>query len=439
MRRFVALAVLAALFAVTTWIDTGPAPGATPTFIAGLVLLLGHVAGHAIAAIGLPRITGYLVAGLLLGPAMLGVISTPVAGQLHFLNELAVAFIALAAGAELHVAQLRARLGLIGWLVVSTTLVTCLSVGLIVFIAGPALLPFAAGLTTVQMAAVAALIGVVAVARSPSSALAVIRECDAHGPFSETVLGVTVAIDVVTIVLFAIALSTCQALLSPNGALDLGFALTVLVEIAAGIVSGAASGLILSFYIRRWPDNIALLLLGTALVVTEIAHGTARYVQDTHELPLHLEPLLICVAAGFVVRNVGSSGAAFSEAVERVSLPVFVLFFTLAGASLDLQALRRTWVAAVTLVAARSSSILAASWAGAAIAGDHSSGRRLFGFTFLTQAGISVGLALEVVRRFPDWGGEFATIVVAAISVNQVVGPVAMKYALQRVGEAKRS
>mgnify|MGYP001253090620 CR=1 FL=1 len=134
------------------------------------------------------------------------------------------------------------------------------------------------------------------------------------------------------------------------------------------------------------PGHLPLLLLGTALVVTHVAHGIADYVRDTHELPLHLEPLLICVTAGFTVRNLSAGGDRFAEAIHSVSLPVFVLFFCLAGASLDLQSLRTTWAAALLYV---------------------------------------------VVRRFPDWGAVFATIAVAAISINQLIGPVAMKLALQ--------
>lgn len=436
MKRVLVVAVLAGLFALTLWRPAGPAPGATPTLVAGLILLLGHVAGHVVGALGLPRITGYLVAGLLLGPDALGVISGPVKSQLHFLNELAVAFIALAAGAELRLEELRERLRLIVDLVATSTVVATLGVGLAVFVAAPMLLPFAAGLTPVQLFAFAGLVGVLAVARSPSSALAVIRECGARGPFSESVLGVTVAIDVVVIVLFAVALSTCEALLGA-GTLDLGFAFSVLMELGAGILAGIAIGAALSFYTSRWPANLALLLLGTALVVTEIAHGTAAYVQSTHDLPLRLEPLLICVTAGFVVRNRGEAGAPFAHAIEGVSLPVFVLFFTLAGASLDLQALRSTWLAALALVTVRAVAILGAGWLGAWLAGDEPARRPLYGLTFLTQAGVSIGLTLEVVRRFPEWGEEFATLVIAAISVNQVIGPVAMTWALRRVGEAR--
>ena len=94
-------------------------------------------------------------------------------------------------------------------------------------------------------------------------------------------------------------------------------------------------------------------------------------------------------------------------------------------------------MAAALLVVARAATLLAGSWVGAGLGGESRGLRALYGWTFLTQAGVSIGLTLEVVRRFPEWGEAFATLVVAAISVNQMVGPVAMKLALQRAGEAR--
>ena len=170
------------------------------------------------------------------------------------------------------------------------------------------------------------------------------------------------------------------------------------------------------------------MLLGTALVVTHVAHGIADYARHTHELPLQLEPLLICVTAGFVVRNLSSGGDHFAEAIDAVSLPVFVLFFCLAGASLDLQSLLTTGVAALLYVVVRGLCLFGGCWLGARRNPD----MPWLGVSFLTQAGVSLGLALEVVRRFPEWGEAFAAIAVAAISINQLIGPVAMKLALQR-------
>ncbi|MBT3343213.1 MAG: hypothetical protein HN712_06940 [Gemmatimonadetes bacterium] len=439
MKRGAAVLLLAAIVLLSARLPSGyasgeassPASVAMATLVAGLILLGGHIAGHLLAKVGLPRISGYLGLGILLGPQALAVIDTETASLLGFLNELAVAFIALAAGAELRLQQLRERIGQILRLTLSMASVVSLGVFCFFYFVGTRFLPMAQNMDTAQKAAVAVLLGILAVARSPSSALAIIRECRARGPFPDTVLGVTVALDVLSIVLFAMGLSLCQALVSSTT--DISFAITLGAELFSGIAMGVLLGAVLAFYIARVPGNLALLLLGTALVVTHVAHGIADYARVTHELPLHLEPLLICVTAGFTVRNLSSGGDRFAEAMDAVSLPVFVLFFCLAGASLDLQSLSTTWAAALLYVVVRGVSLFGSCWISAR--GDQDRG--WYGISFLTQAGVSLGLALEVVRRFPEWGEAFATIAVAAISINQLIGPVAMKLALQRASSSQ--
>ncbi len=427
MKRVLVAGILAGLIFLVEQLPMNESPTARATLIAGLILLGGHIAGHILSSMGLPRITGYLGLGVLLGPQSLVIIDQQTASLLGFLQELAVAFIALAAGAELRLQHLRERMGDLLRLTLSTTIFVSLGV-FFFFSVGSDFLPLPAGMSRAEKAAVAILLGILAVARSPSSAIAVIRECRARGPFPDTILGVTVATDVLSIILFAVGLSVCQALVT--SAPDLSFVATVAAELIGGIAVGAVLGLALAFYIGKAPGHLALLLLGTALVVTHVAHGIAGYVRDTHDLPIHLEPLLICVTAGFTVRNLSAGGDRFAEAINAVSLPVFVLFFCLVGASIDLQSLRTTWAAALLYVVVRGVTLFASCWF--AVRGDRD--RAWYGISFLTQAGVSLGLALEVVRRFPDWGPDFATIAVSAISINQLIGPVAMKVALLRAG-----
>ncbi|MBT7452623.1 MAG: hypothetical protein HN796_01960 [Gemmatimonadetes bacterium] len=428
MKRVFVGAILVALIVLLDRLPADDFPTAKATFIAGVILLGGHIAGHLLSRVGLPRITGYLGLGILLGPQSLAVIDNDTASLLGFLQELAVAFIALAAGAELRLEQLRERMRDILRLTLYMTTLVSLSVFGFFYFIGTDFLPVADGLGAAEKASIAVLLGILAVARSPSSAIAVIRECRARGQFPETVLGVTVALDVFSIVLFAIGLSVCQALVS--SVTDLSFMVTVGGELVGGILAGVLLGAALAFYIGKAPGNVALLLLGTALVVTHVAHGMADYVRATHDLPVHLEPLLICVTAGFTVRNLSNRGDRFAEAIDAVSLPVFVLFFCLAGASLDLQSLQTTWAAALLYIVIRSGSLFGSCW----LAARHDPDRSWYGISFLTQAGVSLGLALEVVRRFPEWGTAFATIAVAAISINQLIGPIAMKMALLRAG-----
>ena len=150
----------------------------------------------------------------------------------------------------------------------------------------------------------------------------------------------------------------------------------------------------------------------------------------------HLEPLLIAIAAGFTVQNFTGEGDRLNRALHAISLPIFVVFFAVAGVVLDLGALAAAWAAALAFAGARMGAASAAGYLGGGLAGEGVAFRRLAGFAFYTQAGVSLGLAQEVARRFPDWGGAAAAFLVACITLNELVGPVAFKFALDRIGES---
>ncbi len=438
MREIGVFLVLVLLIAWASGIPPGDAPGAHTTLVVGLLLLSGHIAGHLLSSLSLPRITGYLCVGLLMGPYLLGFLTVDTVENLGFLNELAVAFIALAAGGELRVAELRDRMRVILLVIASLTVVVFAIVTLFITLSR-SLLPFTAPFSGLQVLALGMLFGVLAVARSPSSAIAIISETRAHGPFTETALGVTVAMDVFVIVLFAAAVSFCEVVMSPAASLDLAFVATLGAEILVGIGVGLILGWGLAFYIDRVRVNLPLLLLGTALLVTSISPGLAEYMKAAHDLSLRLEPLLICVTAGFTVQNYSRQGTQFIGAVNAVSLPVYVLFFTLAGAGLNLNALQQTWTVALLLAAVRAAAVFLGAYTGGRLGGDPPRLNRIAGMAYLTQAGVSLGLALEVVRRFPTWGDAFVTVVVAVIAINQMVGPIAMKRVLIQAGEAHKT
>ena len=170
MRMIGVFLVLSLLMAWASSNPPGDAPGAHASLVVGLLMLSGHIVGHVLASIRLPRITGYLCVGLLMGPYVFGFMTVDTVEELGFLNELAVTFIALAAGGELVVAELRHRMRVIILVVVSLTVVVFSIVTLFVF-ASRFLLPFTASFSGIQVLAVAGLFGVLAVARSPSSAI----------------------------------------------------------------------------------------------------------------------------------------------------------------------------------------------------------------------------------------------------------------------------
>jgi len=297
--------------------------------------------------------------------------------------------------------------------------------------------PFLVGQPMVHVLAVAALLGTFAVARSPSSAIAIISECKARGPFTEMVLGVTVVMDVSVIILFAIVVSISQVAVVPGSAFDSTLVGTMTFEIVGAIIAGIALGGLVVQYIKRIRADLAIFILGGAFLVTFFSRESAHLIESTWGVHMQFEPMLICLAAGFVVQNYSKEGRLFMEKIDHSSLPVYVIFFALTGAALNIMALQDTWVVALLVVGLRCVLIWIGAYLGAYVAKDPPKFRWYSGPSFITQAGVSLGLAGIVMRRFPDWGPQLATLIVAIIAVNQVIGPGGFKLALGKVGESR--
>lgn len=437
MRRIAALLLICAFMAGVVLPAGGTAAheGAGLSLSFGFILIAAYLAGDMLSWTGLPKITGYMAAGACAGPYGLNWIALDTVLGLKLLDDLALAFIALAAGGGLALSELRPRLRFIGCAVMLQ------AVGVFAGIFSVMLLArqwfgFLAEAPMAVVAAAAAVTGVLAIARSPSSAIAVISESRARGPFTETTLGVTVIIDVLVIVLFAVTVALAQTAVGSGAALNLFFLLTVLLELVASIAAGAGLGWLMGHYIRRVGAELPMVILAVAFLVTFFSDHLARFLDQLYEVRFHLEPMLICISAGFYIRNRTSAGAAFIQKMDRLSLPVYVLFFALVGASLNLALLRETWMLAVMLAACRMFFIWASAWMSGRLCGDPPLFARMAGFSYIAQAGVSLGLAAMLAGSFPDWGEAAAVTIVAMISINQIIGPITYKYALDRVGES---
>ncbi len=401
----------------------------------GFLLMEAQLVGALFARVRLPRISGYLVAGAVCGPWVLGLVDAELALRMRFIDDLALTFIALTAGAELRLAALVRRKRSI--LSVGTCLLVAvpLVIGAVFVLARP-WLPFARELGATETLVAGALVAVIALARSPTSAIAVINDCRAAGPFTDTVFGVTVAMDSLVILLFAVAVAFGEAAVGATGSVDLGFVATVAGQVAASVLLGALVGKAVAFYIRRLERDLSVLLVVLAFFLAEASRWLAHALDANLGVAFHLEPLLIAIAAGFTVQNFTGEGDRLNRALHAISLPIFVVFFAVAGVVLDLGALAAAWAAALAFAGARMGAASAAGHLGGRLAGEGVAFRRLAGFAFYTQAGVSLGLAQEVARRFPEWGGSAAAFLVACITLNELVGPVAFKFALDRMGES---
>ncbi len=408
------------------------------TFSLGFALLGSYMTAQALKIAELPLVSGYIFVGILAGPYLTGFLTETMVDRLRLVDDLALSFIALTAGGTLQMQYIRKQGPAIAANLILQTLVifALVSFSFNLLASRLHLMP---DLTTPQLAVLAGLLGVIAVARSPSSAIAIINECRAAGLFTTTVLGVTVAIDVLIIVLFTLAMTAAQIILGTGAAVDFQLVIVLFLATTGSLVLGIVFGKGIAVYIARVSHDLPLFLLFFAFSVYKASLWFNAFMDARFAISLHLEPLLICISAGFTVQNFSKSGPIFMEALERFALPIYVLFFSLAGASLNLAALRTTWPLAAFLFLVRTVAIFGATWFAGILNRDTPRHRRIAWMAYIAQAGVAIGLAQLAQRRFPELGVYLTTLVLAVITINQVVGPITLKWALKMAGEMKQN
>ncbi len=422
--RLLTLVVIALLAALFQYL--GPRPGLTgSTMLLGFLLLAAFVAGEVSREVRLPRITGYLIIGLLFGPHILGLLPQSAVTDFRLINDVALSVIALQAGGELRFQRMRERFRSIATITLFQIVMVAAGTTLVVAL-GRGLVPFLASAPSRSVLAVALIFGIVAVAKSPATTIAVITEMKARGPLTDTVLGVSVFKDVIILLLLAVILPAAAVLANPA----LGFDFTQLEQISLSILLalglGGVVGLSIMLYLQRVGVQPILFVLAVAFGVVELAHG----------LGLESESyILMGMAAGFVVQNLSVQGSKFIDALEANSLPLYALFFAVAGADLQLGVVPDIWKAALLILVTRLVLTYVSTTLGAVAAGDSPVIRRYAWMGFLAKAGVTLGIANIVRERFPEWGEPVAAIIIAMVAVNQLVGPPLFRLALVRARE----
>jgi len=407
------------------------------TFSLGFILLAAYMTAQILRIAGLPLISGYIFLGILAGPYMTGFLTHDMVVRLRLADDLALSFIALTAGGTLQLQFLRKRGKAIAVNILLLTLMVFALVFFSFFFIGNRL-NLMPNLTCSQTIVMACLLGVIAVARSPSSAIAIINECRAAGVFTTTVLGVTVAMDVLIIVFFTLAMTVSEIILGAGTAIDFRMVTVLTLAVTGSLALGIVLGKGISLYISKVGHDLSLFLLFFAFSVFKASIWFNQFMEAHFAISLHLEPLLICISAGFTVQNFSRYGYIFMEGMERFALPIFVIFFSLAGASLNLDALRMTWPLAAFLFIIRTMGIFGSTWFAGILNRDPPQHRRIAWMAYITQAGVAIGLAQLAQRRFPELGDYLTTLVLAVITINQVVGPITFKIALKRAGEVEQ-
>ncbi len=384
----------------------------------------------------LPLISGFLFTGIVAGPYVLGLIGKEAVAGLSFIDQISLAFIAFVAGSEIYVEEFRTLFKSIkkvtAFMAVSTSLIVAGAIYLV-----SAHLPFMAVMSPLERLGISLLAGGILCAISPSSTVAVIKELRAKGPFSQISLGVTVFMDVIVVTLFAFNSSIVDAIFKDVG-FNLWFLIVLLLEIASSVLLGFGLGKLMHWVTGlRIPKKVkSIFYLVAGYLVFFLIHHFEEWAASSMQLEIVLEPLLICMVASFYVSNKSANRDEFLSIMEKTSMPIYVIFFTLTGASLNLELLYSVWPFALIIFGARAFGLFSGSFAGGMLAGQGLKRSSRFWMSFVTQAGVGLGLAKEVSVSFPEWGDKFATLIISVIVINQILGPAFFKFAITSLGES---
>jgi Kef-type K+ transport system membrane component KefB len=424
IRALLILSLIVALtFAARSFLPPGATLNGSGAALAfGFLLLAAVQTGQAFHALRLPHLTGFILCGAIFGPELLGLITKPMVADLALVKNVAVGLIALTAGCELNFRALRPRLRSIG--AYAMTALPCAFVFLwTFFFVATGFLPFTAGFTYRERAAVALVCANALIALSPSVVMGIISETRAAGPLTELALSIVVLADLTVAVTFSLSEGLARGL----------FPATTTAAAAGGLVwhifgslgVGLAVGAVLAVYIKRIGARVGLFIFGVFFVVAE---GGAA---------LHLDPLLCGLTAGLFLENVSPvGGQRVIVDTEPASMPIFAVFFAVIGAEIHIRSFLSVAPFGIGAALCRATGMFLGTRAGARFAGGE--GRALknrIPFGLFPQAGIAIALANLIGSRFAGWGEGAGTLLLGTIVVNEMLGPIGWRIALSRAGE----
>lgn len=400
----------------------------SPLFLVGIMAFLGFYAGKAIQTIKLPSIIGYMVAGALLGPSLLDVLSGSVQDQLSFITDAALGFVALSIGLELSFSSLRSQgKGIIAVILTESFLAFGLTTGAVYLLTRD--LPLAL------------IFGAIAPASAPAGTVAIIQEYRAKGPLTKALYAVVGFDDGLGVIIFGFAAALSRSLLAEEAGTggSGGFWAMMtppLLEIVLSLGAGILLGGLYSLLARRLKNGRDLFVLTFAVVM--LSTGLSGM--------FHLSLILTNMVIGVFAVNTQPNRMIhqISDQLSQVMPLLFVLFFVLAGANLHLSALPSLGLIGLVYAAARTAGLTGGAALGGTLGRMPAVIRKYLGMGILSQAGVAIGFSLIVKQEFASLGAhgqEIGMTVITTITATclffEILGPILTKIGLQKAGEIK--
>ncbi len=381
----------------------------------GIISITSIIVAKLLKKLKLPSVTGYLLAGLLLGPSILGIINQGSIKELSFISDLALGLIAFHIGESFEIRQIKK----LAKSVITITFFQAFITVIVVFIA---LFIFTKDF------AFSIVIAAISAATAPAATIMVIKEYKAKGRLTDTLISVVALDDLVCIILFSISTALAQIALSGNLSVVEAI-LPPVIEIFGSFIVGGIIGLAISYFVNTKSNLELITLLPMTLIL--LAVGIS--------IKFHLSSLLTCVTIGAVVSNISPISHKIFDNVEFLSTHIYLLFFTLSGMTLDLGVILSLGIIGIVYLIARSVGKISGAYIGGIITKAEPKIKNNLGFGLLPQAGVAIGLATVSASTFPTMGTKILNLIMAAVFVYELIGPVLTKYILIKSGEAQEN
>lgn len=403
----------------------------------GVAMFAGLLLSRLTSRLNLPDVTSYLVAGLLVGPLVLGQLNVPGLGfqSFEFVEEMglvcdaALGFIAFSIGSEFRISALRKT----GRQATVIAIFQALTATLFVDVA---LIGLHFALGDKLPISTCLILGAIATATAPAATLMVVNQYKAKGPLTDILLPIVALDDAVGLIVFAVSKGVAKALI--GGSLSvISVLVNPLVEIVASLALGAALGWVFSMVEKYFNSNSKRLSLAVAFVA--LSAGLSKLHFSFGELHIGFSSLLVCMMCGTIFCNLCDFSEEIMHKTERWTGPVYVLFFVISGAELDLRVFADLAVVGIGLmyIATRSAGKITGASVSARFMKCEPSICKYLGITLLPQAGVALGMSVTVAAEFGAEGAVIRNIVLFSVLIYELVGPMLTKMALTAAGDIR--
>ncbi len=376
-----------------------------------LMIFAGMAMGRLVKKIKLPNVTGYLLAGLLLGPSVLGILSADFLTAATVISDAALGFIAFSIGNEFKIAYFK-RVG-----VTPIVIATMESLFAVVFVAAALLL---AGFETPFSLVLSA----IAAATAPAATIMVIKQYKARGPVTETLLSVVALDDATALIMYSVSIAIAKAITGASLSVK-ELVLPAMIEIFGALLAGAALGFIFLLPLKFFKKDSNRMSLIVGFIFAGL--GLSKL--------CGFSSLLFCMAMGAIVANFSPDVNKLMDLSDKITPPIFLLFFVASGADLKISVLPSVGIAGILYVIIRVAGKMFGATLGAVICKAEKNIRKYLGPALLPQAGVAIGLSLVAGEAFPAYASQIRAIILCGTLIYELIGPAVSKMSLKKAGE----